>query len=388
MKPERPECIFVIQNKLGGVAYLNKNVINSAAIKDKFYVKVVLVDEVNSVYTRFTDNIYADEIIHFEYRSFENKYHILKRLHKIFGNSPGAIICNDGLEMEAIHIFGTNKTVYQLVHDFYNLKLSISYGGIVDVFIAHSELFYNVMCSANPGEDFCFYLRHGVSISQYQKPVPAEALRIIFVGRLVESKGVLDLYEINKFLTKWNVPVEWTIIGGGPLKEALLSQWSNETNFKFLSPETNEEVLSILSRQEIFVLPTRFEGSPVSVLEALSVGAVPVVTDLPGGIREIITENIGKRIPAGRVDLFAAAIRELHAERDSLRQLSVNCRELAMEKFDIKNTSNNYFELFGRYKELKKPARDLPRLKIGSRMDKKWLPNGLVSFIRKKQGNE
>ncbi len=50
---------------------------------------------------------------------------------------------------------------------------------------------------------------------------------------------------------------------------------------------------------DVFVLPTQFEGSPVSLLETMSAGLVPVITDLPGGIREIVEPAVGFRLPMG-----------------------------------------------------------------------------------------
>jgi len=195
---EQPEIIFVVENKLGGVAYLNKNIINNSSLKGNAYINVILVNKLDSDHPRFTDLFEADEVINFDYGGYENKYIVLKRLSNLFGTSPGAIICNDALEMEAIYLHGTPKTTYQVIHDFYNLKLAVKYGAITDVFIAHTQLFSDVLSSSDPGTVQVYYQPHGVAIPAHTTiHEPSDKLKIVFTGRLVEAKGVQDLFEIK-----------------------------------------------------------------------------------------------------------------------------------------------------------------------------------------------
>ncbi len=381
---EKPEYIFVFEDKMGGVAYLNKNLINFTSLRNDVFIKVILMDQVNSDHPRFTDQVLADEIIRFSYSSLENKYAVLKRFHHLLGNRPGAIICNEALEMQAIYEYGTNKTVYQVMHDFYNLRLAVKYGAITDVFMAHTQLFTNVLRSADPVATQAFYLPHGVQIPRIEfTDSPADRLRIVFTGRLVEGKGVQDLFDIHQLLIRKGITARWTIIGRGPLKSFLGEQWKGDPNILFAAPDTSEEVIELVGQHDLFVLPTRFEGSPVSILEALSAGVVPVVSDLPGGITEILNQQIGRRIPVGNNELFAEAIADLYHHPELLNQLKRNARKLAEEELDIRKTSDNYFKLFARFGDLKKKPVPLPRLKADFMLDKKWLPNALVKLIRK-----
>ncbi len=383
-KKGRPEYIFVVEDKIGGVTYLNKNLINNTTIRDEVFVKVILMDQVDGDHPRFPDRFLADEMVRFKYSGLENRYSVLKRFHALLGTGPGAIICNEGLEMEAIYLFGAEKTVFQIVHDFYNIGLAVKFGAITDVYVTHTRLFRDVLLSSDPSTVQSFWLQHGVPIPEPdQGAKDAAVLKLIFAGRLVESKGVQELWGIDRILKSEGIRAEWTIIGRGPLKDFLVDQWQGAGNITFASPDTNEEVMQIMARHDLFVLPTRFEGSPVTVLEALSSGLVPIVSDLPGGITEIVSADIGRRVPIGDTSAFAAAIAVFQQDRKLLREMSANCRALAEKEFDILKTSNEYFRLFGRFAELKKANHARSPIRIGFRLDKKWLPNAIVRFLRK-----
>jgi glycosyltransferase involved in cell wall biosynthesis len=381
---KKPEIVFILPDILGGVSSFNRNIINNASLREKAYVRVILLRELPWQHATITEAFDADEVVSFQYSSHENRHAILKRLSEALGTAPGAVFCNEGLAMECVYQCGTNKTVYQFIHDFYNMRLAVIYGGITDVFISHTRLFVDVLISADPPNVRAFHLPHGVAIPKDLPPsVPGNALKVVFTGRLVEDKGVQDLYAINQLLRDSGVMAEWTIIGRGPLKKHLEEQWTGEANIRFASPDSTGEVMQMMGANDIFILPTRFEGSPVTILEALSTGLVPVVSDLPGGIREIVTEDIGRTIPIGDNRGFAAAIANLHRDRDQLMKMKAAARNLAQEQFDIKVTSDRYFDLLLRYASLKKEPGTLNPVPVGFRLDQKWLPNVLVSFLRK-----
>ena len=95
------------------------------------------------------------------------------------------------------------------------------------------------------------------------------------------------------------------------VEKELLDQWGKSPRVRFCSPPTNPEVLALCAQSDVFVLPTRFEGFPVSLLEAMSAGLEPVVSDLPSGIPEVVSTEprpvcgdsipTTKKIPGGRL---------------------------------------------------------------------------------------
>ena len=117
-----------------------------------------------------------------------------------------------------------------------------------------------------------------------------------------------NIIEIEKKLEAQNVNVNWTIIGKGVCKEELVNQWIDKQNCNFFEPVNTIEVFNILHNQDIFVFPTNFEGTPVSILESIACGVVPIVNDLPGGIRDIVLAEIGFRCTLNNLDEFVNTI--------------------------------------------------------------------------------
>jgi glycosyltransferase involved in cell wall biosynthesis len=378
-----PEIIYFIDDKLGGVSSLNCNLVKNAP--QGITQTVILIDEIESVMSKSGIQYPVQKHILFKFSAIENLYAVLKRLRKKLPAHESALILNYGTEMAMLDYFPVVQTTYQLVHDHYNLKLAEKFGHIVDVFICHNKHIESDLQKLFPfRKKDIFYLPHGVNIPEkYRKSekLSAVPLKLLFLGRMSQSKGVYDLPIIADMLRTKNIDVEWTCIGSGPELENFKKKWNSKDKVSFISPSTYEEVIDIAASHDVFVLPTKFEGSPVSLLETMSVGLVPVITSLPGGIEEIVNDEIGFALPMDDNMSFANAIMELHFDRAKLNRLSGNCRNKIITEFNVIDTSKKYFNLFLDFK-LHKKEKILKKLKIGSRLDYPFIPNLLTRIIR------
>jgi glycosyltransferase involved in cell wall biosynthesis len=379
----KPHIVFTLPACMGGVASFNYNLINYSKLIKKFHSKVILLQAKEDNWPAFKDIFQADEVVIFHFSYKENQYYVQQRLNKIMGAEEGAIVTDNPLTIQAARRFNNSKTVFHLVHDFYYVSQSIQCGDLVDVAIAHSSFFSDAVFAANPVSFVhrTYHIPYGV---QQLKAMPKKnnpVLKLLFLGRLEESKGVLLLYEINKKLAEQNIQVDWSIIGKGSLKNVLKEQWGGQENVRFFEPDSVEEVYKILGQQDIFVFPTTFEGTPVSILESLANGVVTIVNDLPGGVRDIVIEGIGFRCPLNDITCFSEHIATLHHNRALLENMQENCFELANKQYDIATNADNYFKLFLSYRELKRAQKNAP-LRM-SRLDKKGISNRLVKTIRK-----
>lgn len=116
--------------------------------------------------------------------------------------------------------------------------------------------------------------------------IPEDRLIAGFIGRLTEIKNLDLLLETASLCQKDAVPVHFAIVGDGHLREAL-ERRSAELNLSNTSFAGNrKEIGPILSELDLFVLTSRNEGTPLSMIEAMAAG-VPVVSTAVGGVVDL-----------------------------------------------------------------------------------------------------
>ncbi|MDH7463659.1 glycosyltransferase family 4 protein [Chitinophagaceae bacterium 26-R-25] len=379
----KPEIVFTFPACMGGVASFNYNIINNSHLIKKFRSKVVLIKAEEDNRPLFLESFTVDEVITFNYSHKENQFFVAKRLNELLGASKGAIVTDNALTIAAARLFNNPKTVFHLIHDYFYVNENVRLGDMVDVAVAHSSFFSDAVFASRPAlfTNRSFYIPYGVDQVAELPEKNHNTLNLVFLGRLDTGKGVMLLHEMETILRKKNIAVNWTIIGKGALKNDLIRQWDGKTNVSFHEPDTKDEIYKLLKEQDAFVFPTMFEGTPVSILECLANGVVTITNDLPGGIRDIVTDGIGFRCNAGDVDAFVCRIEQLHKDRTLLSQMQNNCHQLAKANYDIQKNADNYFSLFLQFEKYRRNKRNSrPGMSL---LDKQVFPNWIVKIVRR-----
>jgi len=379
-----------MRDSIGGVAYMNHQIMEYGKFMDHSRVRVILVKREDDETPRFSEKFKAHEVVLFNYSAFDNKYRMLKKISKVINQREGVIVVNDGIELQAIQLFGTKSLVYSIVHDFYCLKFAFTYYTLIDVFICHTDIYTRTLKSSWLDYPRVDYLPHGVQINNYvARETNEEKLKIVFIGRLEESKGTLVLFNIDSMLKAQGIEVEWKIIGNGSLAQALKEQWKNEKNVSFFSPSKNEEVMEIAKTCDLFIAPSIFEGYGIALLEAMSCSLVPLVYELPVGISSILPVDVGFKFSINDIQGFVDTIKLLNADRMILTQMKGNAYQFVAKDYNISETSKNYMQslLFDRASlpsiKSGKPGKKIKQFTL---VDKWFLPN-LVTVQFKKIKN-
>lgn len=126
----------------------------------------------------------------------------------------------------------------------------------------------------------------------------SKVLKIIGIGRLSDAKGAYDLINVCIELINEGADIKLSWIGRGAYKEddkkaeSILKNQSLEVrkNIILLKDLTEEEKYFHLAQSDIFILPTKNDNLPVSILEAMALG-LPVISTYMGAIPEVIKEN-------------------------------------------------------------------------------------------------
>jgi glycosyltransferase involved in cell wall biosynthesis len=138
--------------------------------------------------------------------------------------------------------------------------------------------------------------------------IPSDSPLLLFVGKLIESKGIGDLLDAYERLD-----TECTlIIAGPPAAEEYVDRLNqfDKANVRYLGYVDQDVLEALYRRADLFVFPTRSDVFPLVTLEALAAGT-PVVSTTVGGIPEQITSETGILVPPERPDKITGAVEEL-----------------------------------------------------------------------------
>lgn len=180
---------------------------------------------------------------------------------------------------------------------------------------------------------------------------------ILFVGRLVENKGVHILLRAFCEVQRKVDAVKLVIVGSGELEgdlRSLAQRLGVEKKVLFLGKFPQEKMPFIYSGADIFVLPTLYsEPFGIAAVEALSSG-VPVIASNIGGLKEIVENgNVGyliKPSDAKMLESFLVRLLSNDTERD---RLGKNARKRALDKFDWKKIGSKVSNLYRKVLEAK-----------------------------------
>jgi glycosyltransferase involved in cell wall biosynthesis len=136
-----------------------------------------------------------------------------------------------------------------------------------------------------------------------------EKLRLLFVGRIIATKGILDAIEAVAKV-KNRIAVEFNILGDGELLQECrkrVVELGLEPIVHFHGRVSRQEVGLWYERSHVFLFPSYREPSGNVVLEALGAG-LPVITTTEGGPGYVVQESCGQRIDPDLPSAFAQGI--------------------------------------------------------------------------------
>lgn len=153
---------------------------------------------------------------------------------------------------------------------------------------------------------------------------PTEPPYVLGVGRLEGQKGFDVLIEAFARLAPRWPSLEVRIVGSGSQREALArlaAQRGVADRVRFLGQV--EDTTELLRGASVFALPSRFEGFPNALLEALACGVPSVASDCPTGPRELLGDDAhGLLVPTEDAESLAAAIVRLLSDTELASRLS------------------------------------------------------------------
>ena len=173
---------------------------------------------------------------------------------------------------------------------------------------------------------------NGVDLDRFAPRQAAQEYDVMFVGRLTPQK---DLATLLRALAQLE-DVTCAVVGDGPLRAELETEAARlEVAVRFFGTIDTRRVPDLLGRTRTFVLPSRFEGHPKALLEALAAGVACVASDI-AATRDLAADEAVALFPPGDDVRLATTLRRLLADADSRGALAARGRALAVRRFDLR----------------------------------------------------
>lgn len=172
---------------------------------------------------------------------------------------------------------------------------------------------------------------------------------ILSVGRLTKPKGFFDLLDAFKLIHSIHSNAALVIAGSGLLLNDLTSR-VNELGLDqdvFLLGLRND-IPRLLAAADIYVNSSHREGTPVSVLEAMSAGLAVVATSV-GENPFLLDQSTGRLVPPGRPDELADAVIKLLESPQTRIELGQSARAQAQKKYGQAGWRRNVLELYAKF---------------------------------------
>ena len=191
---------------------------------------------------------------------------------------------------------------------------------------------------------------YGVIIPDSKATRDDNSFRVIYVGRLAEQqKRISEVTRSFCEMTQKISGVEAIIYGDGPDKinvENILNQQQIKTPVSLGGNIHPEQMTDKLLKAHVIVLLSDYEGLPISILEAMACGVVPVCLNMRSGITELIENGKTGCIVDDRDEHFIETIKELKADNLLWKKISLNAKQLVTENFSLEISCNSYSSFF------------------------------------------
>lgn len=184
----------------------------------------------------------------------------------------------------------------------------------------------------------CVVNGSGVDVSAFRVvQIPEGKPCFLLIARLLGDKGIREYVHAAK-IVKDQYPevrfrlVGWIDVNPDSVKQEELNSWINDGSIEFLGRLA--DVRPAIEGCSVFVLPSYREGTPRTVLEAMSMGRPIITTDAPG-CRETVRHGYnGFLVPVKSVSELARAMLKFIENSDLIKKMGLNSRQIVEEKYD------------------------------------------------------
>lgn len=250
-------------------------------------------------------------------------------------------------------LFG--KRVIISLHNYYNFPIRGLYRNFVALLLKQSDFVLSLSKRSNTevislgiDKSKTAIFTYWVDLQKFKKIQNAKKklnwqnrFIVLFVGRLVEEKGIELLLESVK---SWNRNIYLVIIGTGPLNNKVLLAARNQKKITFLGKIDQEDLAIYYSAADLVIFPSlNEEGFGRVIIESLAC-STPVIASNKGAIPEVIDKTVGKLININP-EKVKEMVEYFFQNPSKLNRLAKNARKFAQKRYSEVNI-NKIIEVY------------------------------------------
>ena len=203
------------------------------------------------------------------------------------------------------------------------------------------------------------WVPNGLDVSRFERgPATRDAVRatlgvagsfvFLAVGRLERAKGFDVLVRAIPSVTFARRDVTFLFAGEGSQRQTLEESAHSLPNARFLG--VRDDVPDLMAASDAFVLPSRWEGLPMVLLEAAS-ACLPVVATNVGGNGEAVVDHVTGLLvaPDDAEALGAAMVRMISLSSEERHEMGMRARQFVQERYALNAVVDTWLELYATY---------------------------------------
>lgn len=315
-----------------------------------------------------------------------NYYHTIKKIQEIV-EKGAVLVAHDWVELGMISQLKMSNSIISFLHGNYEYYYNLyhKHKEHVNLFLSVTNTL--VVKMRNEGDVKAENLIHyPIPVIDFEKrPKDYTTLKVLFIANdLQDSNKNFDFLPlIDKLLIERGVQVEWHIVGQGKCERKLLEDFKGAPNrIKYYGYIKNDKLPHIFEQVNVFFNCSDKEGLPVSLIESMKSGLIPVVNSWSGSACEIIRDKIDGFIVLNNCpEDYANILCYLYYHREQLPEFSRNAFQVASTCHDFKNQINIFENQILKLSQIKSIRH--PQKIYGSRLDEPYIPNFVTYLFRK-----
>lgn len=179
----------------------------------------------------------------------------------------------------------------------------------------------------------------GVDLQHYEyAPASVGVTSFLLIARLLKDKGIVEYVDAARIVKRSYPSIRFNLLGPldsnpAAISTTQISEWEDEGVITYLGEAS--DVRPMITACSVYVLPSYAEGTPRTVLEAMSIGRAVITTDA-SGCRETVIDGVnGFLVPTRDASVLAVAMLKFIEDPELIQRMGKKGRSLAKEKFDV-----------------------------------------------------